>query len=596
MTTLARTEEPFEVLDRPGTLLDALERTVALRAHRTAVRSHDGRISWTWAELAERVAAAAAGFRAAGVQPGDKVALLLRNRPEFYVVDLALVRVGAVPFSLYASSSAEQHGYALADSGAVGVVAEPVLQAGLLSGVDLPALRVQLEEEPAPGWRLLDDVVAGGRGTSLDDLPRPEADDVATMIYTSGTTGAPKGVLLSHRNLLTCAEATLVTQGIPAGTVTVSWLPSAHVGDRLGGYALPLYQGLEVVTLDDPRQVVAAIVDIRPGYFYGPPRIFEKLRASFDAWVLGLDADHAAAVRAALARGTERVEIEQAGGTPPGELVAATREDRERLYRPWLESVGLDRLRTCVVATAPNPGPLMGFFHALGVPMGEAYGMTESGGGGTAATPGAIRIGTVGQVSTHMELRVEPDGEVLLRGPQVMIGYHGRPEATAAAIDADGWLHTGDLGSLDADGYLTISGRKKELIISSTGKNISPVTVESAILTASPFIGQMCCMGDGRPYNVALVVLDVEYVRQWAKGNGLGDATLEELSRDPRVLVEVEAGIAAGNARLNRPEQVKRFRVVPQEWLPGRELTPTSKMRRSVIATTYAELVEEMYA
>ncbi|WP_028472366.1 AMP-dependent synthetase/ligase [Nocardioides alkalitolerans] len=595
MTTLTSLEEPFEALDRPVTLVEAFDRVVARRGDRTAVRSHDGRISWTWSELQERVEAATAGFWAAGVRRGDKVALLMRNRPEFYVVDLALVHLGAVPFSLYASSSPEQHAYALGDSGAVGIVVDPALQAGL-TGIDLPALRVQLDGDPAPGWRALADVVADGERADVPPLEAPGPDDVVTMIYTSGTTGTPKGVLLSHQNLLTCAEATLLTQSIPAGTVTVSWLPSAHVGDRLGGYAIPLYQGFEVVTLDDPRQVVSAIVDLHPGYFYGPPRIFEKLRAGFDTWVLGLDEADGDAVRAALARGYARVEVEQAGGVPDAELVAATDADRRDVFGPWLASVGLDRLRVCIVATAPNPGPLMGFFHALGVPMGEAYGATETSGGGTAARPERIRIGTVGEVSLHMELRLLDDGEVLLRGPQIMLGYHGRPDATAASIDADGWYHTGDLGSLDADGYLSIVGRKKEIIISSSGKNISPVTVESAILTSSPFIGQMCCMGDGRPYNVALIVLDVEYVRGWAKGHGLADATLEQLSTDPRVVAEVEAGVAAGNARLNRPEQIKRFRIVPGEWLPGAELTPTSKMRRAVIARTYAELVEEMYA
>lgn len=595
MTTMTQAAEPFEALARPGTLIDAFDRVVAARGDRTAVRSHDGRISWTWSDLAERVTAMARGFVAAGISPGDKVALLMRNRPEFYVVDLALVRIGAVPFSLYASSSPEQNDYALADSGAVGIVVDPAYLAAT-DGVRLPQHRLQLDGEPADGWRLLADVAAQGDGVDLAAVAPPGPDDVVTMIYTSGTTGTPKGVLLSHQNLLTCAEATLLTQEIPAGTVTVSWLPSAHVGDRLGGYAIPLYQGFEVVTLDDPREAVATVAAVHPGYFYGPPRIFEKLRAGFDTWVLGLDEEAAERTRQALSRGFERVDVEQAGGTPSPELLEATEHDRREIFRPWLESVGLERLRVVVVATAPNPGPLMGFFHALGVPMGEAYGATETSGGGTAARPDRIRIGTVGEVSMHMELRLLEDGEVLLRGPQVMQGYHGRPDATAAAIDADGWLHTGDLGSLDEDGYLRIVGRKKELIISSSGKNISPVTVESAILTSSPFIGQMCCLGDARPYNVALIVLDGEYVREWARANGLESADLETLSRDPRVVAEVEAAVARGNARLNRPEQIKRFRIVPGEWLPGRELTATSKMRRSVIAEQYEALVEEMYA
>lgn len=586
--------ETFVALPRPGTMVDALERMVATRGSRTAVGSHDGRVSWTWAEVGERVCALAAGFRALGIGRGDRVALLIRNRPEFYVVDLALVRLGAVPFSLYASSSPEQHEHALTDSEAVGIIVDPAMLAGL-TGVLLPTHRIALDGDPAPGWLSVGAVVDRGAGADLSEVAPPEPGDVATMIYTSGTTGKPKGVLLTHQNMLSCAEATLLNLEIPAGTLTISWLPAAHVGDRLGGYVLPLYQGLEIVTLDDPRAVLAAVSKVHPGYFYGPPRIFEKLRAGFDAWVLFLDADAAERVRAALRRGDERVELEQSGHPVPTALRTATDQDRRTVFAPWLASVGLDELRVCIVATAPNPGPLMGFFHALGLVLGEAYGATESSGCGTSARPDRIRVGTVGSVSVHMELRVDDDGEVLLRGPQIMLGYHHLPEATAAAVDSEGWLHTGDLGSLDSQGNLSIVGRKSELIISSSGKNIHPVTVESAIVTASPFIGQVCCMGDARPYNVALIVLDAEYVRSWSQSSGAGALDLEQLSRDHRVIAEVEAGVARGNSRLNRPEQVKDFAIVPGEWLPGAELTPTSKMRRSVIAAKYADLVEEMY-
>lgn len=586
---------PFELLPLPETLTDAFDRMVGMRADLTAVRSHDGRLSWTWRELSHKVDELAAGFHALGLRRGDRAALLLRNRPEFYPIDLALVRLGVVPFSLYATSSPEQQAHALSDSGATLVVAESALMASL-SSIDLPELRLQLEGELQPGWTAIDSVVESGRGTDVSGVERPRGDDLLTLIYTSGTTGLPKGVMISHRNFLTTAEATLDAQQIPEGSTVISWLPSAHVGERLGGYVIAIVQGWEIVTVDDPRQVIAALRDTHPHYFFAPPRIFEKLRASFDSWVLGLEPDARAAVERGLADSQRRVDLEQAGEEVPEELMAASTHARDELFMPWKRSVGLDELTVAVVATAPNPGPLMGFYHAIGIPMGEAYGLSESGASGTASYPGSIRIGTVGQVSRNMELRIADDGEILLRGPAVMVGYLNLPEATARTIDEDGWLHTGDLGTLDEDGYLRVVGRKKEIIISSSGKNIAPVTVESALLSASPFIGQVCCIGDARPYTVALIVLDTEYVTEWARQEGIEDTALAALAQNEKVLAQVAAGVEAGNARLNRPEQVKRFHVVPGEWLPGRELTPTSKMRRREIASLYADAIEGLYS
>jgi long-chain acyl-CoA synthetase len=298
-----------------------------------------------------------------------------------------------------------------------------------------------------------------------------------------------------------------------------------------------------------------------------------------------------------LADSERRVDLEQAGAPVPAALRARTDAARAQLFEPWKRSAGLDRVRVAVVATAPNPGPLMRFYHAVGIPLGEAYGLSESAASGTAARPDAVRIGTVGTVSRHMELRIGDDGEILLRGPAVTPGYLNQPAATAEAIDEQGWLHTGDLGRLDADGYLTVVGRKKEIIVNSSGKNIAPVTVESAVISASPLIAQVCCIGDARPFAVALVVLDREYTTAWLREQCPGGTEgAGELAEHPGVVAEVGRAVAVANARLSRPEQVKRFRIVAGEWLPGRELTPTAKMRRREIARLYEDAIEELYA
>jgi long-subunit acyl-CoA synthetase (AMP-forming) len=582
--------------DMPPTLWTAFERTARRRADEIAVRRDDGAVSWTWAELRQRVDTLAAAFHGLGLRRGDTAALLMGNRPEFYAIDLALVRLGVASFSLYFTSSPEQQRHALVDSDAALVIAEPSLMA-TLDGVDLPKHTLQLDGAPRPGWTLLTELLADPVATQeVAAVELPRTDDLLTLIYTSGTTGPSKGVMLSHRNVMTTAAATIDAQRIPEGSTVVSWLPFAHVGGRMSSYATAVVQGWEIVTVDDPRRITEAVVTIRPDFFSGPPRTFEKLRSSFEAWTLTLDERGRTAVREALVLNERRVDLEQAGTPVPDDLLARTDAARAELFDPWKTSVGLDRVRVVVVATAPNPAPLMRFFHAIGIPMGEAYGLSESAASGTACRPGHIRIGTVGRASLGTELRIADDGEILLRGPAVMLGYRNLPRATAEAIDDHGWLRTGDLGHLDGDGYLSVVGRKKEIIINASGKNISPVAVESAITTASPLISQVCCVGDGRPYLVALVVLDREYARQWARGEGLGDLAPEHLAEEPRLLAEIAAAVAAGNRRLNRPEQVKRFHVVADEWLPGRELTPTSKMRRTEIAQRYETELRELYA
>ncbi|MBN9099862.1 MAG: long-chain fatty acid--CoA ligase [Pseudonocardia sp.] len=589
-------EQAVRTVGDTDTLLSAFRRTVADRGGEVAVRAHDGSLALTWGDLAERSTALAAGFAALGLGPGHTVALLLRNRPEFYPVDLAAVTIGAVTVSLYVTSAPPQLQHVLSDAGVSAVISERGL-VGALDGLALPSLRFVVDGdadgEAPPGWRTLGDVVAAGAGTAFDPPP-PDPGDVLTMIYTSGTTGKPKGVQITHRGVLATAVATNSVLGLPPGTTVISWLPSAHVGDRCGGYYIPMVTGWEVVTCADPRAVLDVLAGAHPGYFYGPPRIFEKLRADFDAWRAGLAADVRESVDEGLAAGYAQVRATQTGEVVATAVAEGAAAFRAGPLQDWKRSVGIDRLVVVLVATAPNPGPIMEFFHAIGTPMGEAYGLTESSGSGTVVAPDAIRIGKVGTASRGIEVRIDDTGEVLLRGPQVMAGYHNLPEATAAAIDPDGWLHTGDLGALDADGYLSIVGRAKELIISAQGKNIAPVTVESAIGPRSPLIGQICCVGDARPYLVALIVLDPVYAASWAARHGV---TVDEVARDERALAEIRAAVEEGNAQLSRPEQVKRFRVLATEWLPGgEELTPTAKLRRHRIVERYAEVIDGLYA
>lgn len=579
----------------PATVWDAFQDTVRRRPGKVAVRRHNGALAWTWAELDDRVASYAAAFHRLGLRRGQTAALLMGNRPEFYAIDLALVRLGVISVALYFTSSPEQQQHVLDDSGASMIIAEPGLMS-TLDGVRLPSHVLQLDGATATGWGALADLVALPEDDHLVDVPTPQAEDLLALIYTSGTTGPSKGVMLTHRNVLSTAEATLDAQRVPEGSTVVSWLPFAHVGGRCSGYVTAVVQGWEIVTVDNPRMIAEAVVEIRPDFFSGPPRVFEKLRSTFETWLLDLDEAQRDRALDELALSEQRVDLEQEGRPVPADLVARTDLARRELFGPWKESVGLDRVRVAVVATAPNPGPLMRFFHAIGIPMGEAYGLSESSAAGTACRPDRIRFGTVGTASRNMEIRLGDDGEIFLRGPAIMKGYLNLPEATAAAIDADGWLATGDLGAIDDDGYLSVVGRKKEIIVNASGKNISPVTVESAIVSASPFISQACSVGDARPYLVALIVLDREYVAQWAHGTGLGHLSPGELAAEPRLLERIAEAVEAANARLSRPEQVKKFHVVADEWLPGRELTPTSKMRRSEIGKRYHSAIAGMYS
>jgi long-subunit acyl-CoA synthetase (AMP-forming) len=584
---------------RAATIAEAFRLTVADHPDRVAVRTKDDEVSLTWSELRDRVDAFAGGLAALGLRRGDTVALMLSNRPEFHVADIAAFTLGAVPFSVYATSSAEQIAHVVGDAGARVAVIEAAFAERLAEAREqLPALEhvIVLEGEQAEGTTAWDAVEGADPDFDAEAAWRAvEPTDLITLIYTSGTTGASKGVELTHGNIAAAVRCTSRMISFPDEARVISWLPSAHIAERQAHHYLPIAFGMTITTCPDPRQIAAYLQAVRPSWFFAVPRIFEKLKAGMEgALTQGDDAERN---RAWLAAATEKVELEQAGEPVPEELAATVAEADTKLFAGLRALLGLDQAEAVNVGAAPTPREVIVFFHAIGVPLAELWGMSETCGAGCCNPREKIKIGTVGPAAPGVELELAVDGELLMRSAVVTSGYRGLPERTAEALDADGWLHTGDVAEIDEDGYVRIVDRKKELIINAAGKNMSPAYIEATLKGSSPLLGQACVIGDGRRYNTALVVLDADVAPAWAQRQGVEGRSLEDLAGEPAIQAAVQAGVDAANAKLSRVEQVKRFAIVPGDWAPGgEELTPTMKLKRRPIERRYAELIEEMYA
>ena len=504
----------------------------------------------TWREYAEHVERIAAGLHELGVERGDTVALMLLNRPEFHLVDTAVLHAGAIPFSLYNTSSLEQVHEVLDNADPVVAFTERALLPLVAAAArDRPALRhvVLVDGRDHKAISLPDLEERGGAGLDLRAAARAtEPGDVATIVYTSGTSGRPKGVELTHANLLAAARAAQERLELAPHGRLVSYLPAAHIVDRWQShYHGSLGLGCTVTCVADPRHVLAVLPDARPTVWGGVPRVLEKLRAAL------------------IRRG-----IDDPGGLTIEERIAL----RDRL--------GLGDLRWLAGGAAPVPAPVLEYFGLLGIPVAEIWGMTETAGPALANPPRAIRDGTCGLPVEGLEMRLAGDGELLVRGPMIMRGYRGERERTRRAFTSDGWLRTGDIAAMDEDGYVSIVDRKKDLIISSAGKNMAPARIERVLAAGDARISVVVVVGDSRPYNVALVVLDGEVA---IAAPGIRDA--------------VSLAIAEGNRRLARAEQVKRWTILPGPWkLGGDEITPTGKPRRAAIAAKYAEEIEALYA
>jgi len=505
--------------------------TVARCPDRVALRTLDGSERLTWREYADEVARVARGLAALGVRRGDTVAMLLSNRPAFHVVDTAALHLGATCLSVYPTLPPEDIAWAMRDAGAELLVTEAaMLDLARAAGVARTIVLVDgAADDTVPLTELDGDL-------DLDAAWRAvQPDDVAVIIFTSGTTGHPKGVELTHRAVLANVQGLDHAIGTIDGARVISYLPMAHIAERQLSHYRAMAFGMEVTTCPDPRAMPAHLLGVRPHYFFGPPRMLAKFRAA-------------------------------AGGATGREL---------------LERFGLDEVVVAMTGSAPVPRELTQFWLDAGLPLVEAWGITECGAFGAFGRPGSYKVGTCGTPLPGVELRLDDDGEILLRSPWLMRGYRNRPDATAEAIDADGWLHTGDIGTLDEDGHLTIVDRKKEIIINAAGKNMSPAHIEARIKESGPLIGEVCVIGNDRPYNVGLIVPDPEAAASF----------------DGDVGAAIAAAVDRANERLARVEQLKRFHIVGEPWLPGSdELTPTMKLKRRVIAEKYADEIEALYA
>jgi long-subunit acyl-CoA synthetase (AMP-forming) len=587
-------------VDAP-TVSEALRRTAANHPDIVAVRTVDDSVSLTWSELLRRVDDVAGGLAKLGVSRGDTVALMLGNRPEFHLVDLAAATLGATPFSIYLTYPPEDIRYLIEDAGSsVAIVEQAYLEPLLAARQDLPNLaHVIVVDGDAPAGTI---PLADIEGSDPDFDPTAisaqiSPDDLVTLIYTSGTTGPPKGVQLTHRNIMSAAETVERVIRFDAGGRVISWLPAAHIAERMAHHYIPTVYAGTVTCCPNPREVLSYLPQVHPTWFFAVPRIWEKLKAGLETMQAAQPEEQRRPIEQALKASLDRVRLKQKGEPVPAELEAAVAEADANIFSKLRAMLGLDQLIAVNVGAAPTPVEVLEFFHALGIELAELWGMSETCGAGTCNRPGEVKIGTVGPASPGIELKIAPDGELLVRGECVMSGYRNSPEKTAEALDPDGWLHTGDIGQIDEDGFLTIVDRKKELIINAAGKNMSPANIEARIKTASPLIGQAICIGDSRPYNTALIVLDADFAPQWAAQQGIEATALEDLAHEPKMRAAVEAAIEQANQHLSRVEQIKKLTIVPGDWLPGGdELTPTMKLKRRPIATKYAAEIDAMYA
>ncbi|MFG2388085.1 AMP-dependent synthetase/ligase [Streptomyces lavendulae] len=559
----------------------------------------------TWSEVRHEVAVLAAGYAALGVERGEHVLMMMGNRPEHWLSDLALVHLGAVPVTVYGTSAPEQIAHIARHSRARLAVVEGARELArwepLLQDPEVPLGRLVVAEAAEAGpHRTYASVRSDGVRLHRADAfekgwreSRPE--DPLTVVYTSGTTGDPKGVRLTHRNILLQSVRLDRHTDLPEHAEHLCYLPFAHIAERILGIYLPLLRAAHVRLVADPTAVAAAVRERHPVQFFGVPRVWEKLAAAVKAVIAGLPEEQQRAIEGAGALARTRAGHRERGEEVPAALEASYAEAKERVLDPLLRRAGLDRLEWTASATAPMPIDVVRFWAGWGITIMDAWGLTETSGVCTVNSRDAFRLGSVGRPIEGLELRIAEDGEILTRGATVFDGYL-RPDGTVeSAHDAEGWFPTGDVGRLDGDGFLWLTDRKKELIITSTGKNVSPALVENTV-KEHPLIGQALVHGDGRSYLVALLVLDPELAPAWAAARGIGTASLAELAGHPAVLEETARAVAAANARLNRTEQIKRYRLLAEEWGPQTgELTPSLKLRRRVVREKYGPLIEELY-
>ncbi|MBM7519348.1 AMP-dependent synthetase/ligase [Nocardioides nitrophenolicus] len=604
------------------TLPVALARTVAAEGDRPAYSDKVGidlsagyAPGWRtvgWTELREQALDVAGALMAAGVAAGDRVALMAANRIEHVVADLGAVHAAGVSMSVYNTLSPDQVAYVAGHAEPAVVVLESAdhLARWERALAESSAIRtVVLIDAEAPagddrfvGWT---DFVAAGAAWRAEHAAELDArtagispDDPLTILYTSGTTGNPKGVVLTHHAVLYECACSLRVAAPTQHNDFISYLPFAHIAERTLGMYIPQVNGAHIHLIADPALLLGALGEVHPTRFFGVPRVWEKIKTGISAKLAAEpDAEKRAQVEGALAIGLEYVEALQSGGEVSPELAARFQAADAGLLSFLRALLGLDRCEWAASAAAPMPLEVARFFAGLGMRIYDVYGMTETCAAVTACGPDQFRLGTVGKALPGIEIALAEDGEILARGPVASQGYYKQEDATAALIDADGWVHTGDIGELDEDGFLKVVDRKKEMIITSSGKNIAPSNIEN-YLKESPIVGHALVFGEGRPYVVAVLTLDAEIAPLVGAQLGIPAGTsLAELAQHPALLAVAQQAVDAANERLSRPEQVKAWELLPVEWTAeSEELTPTLKLKRRVVHAKYADVLERLYA
>ncbi|MGH2731277.1 MAG: AMP-dependent synthetase/ligase [Actinomycetota bacterium] len=608
-----------------------MAQTIIERFHER-VRQHPDRVAlrfksrgeWTditWRDYGDAVKRAAMSLQALGFKHSDKISLLSGNRPEWHIIDVASMSLGGATAAIYATNSPDQVAYIInhSDSKVAFVDSTDQLEKILKVRSELPNLEKVVVFDGYEGDADKDFVTTWDEfltlGKDVPDASFDEAvasvkpEDLATFVYTSGTTGPPKAVMLTHANIWW--TATHSEQHIPIGDAdngrALSYLPLSHIAERMISHLLQIFYGTQTWFAESLDTLLVDLQACKPTYFFGVPRVWEKFYAGVQAKMAAADPNDRKTklARKAIELGRKVSEAEQeaiarGGKAGDAKIPVGMRLQHSLLDRLVLSKVrgafGLDECQLALSAAAPLSPDLIWFFHSIGVKITEGYGQSEDNGPTSWNPPDAIKIGTVGTPLPDLEVKLAEDGEILVRGGNVMAGYYKDEGATNETIDSDGWLHSGDVGEFDDRNYLKITDRKKDLIITAGGKNIAPQELENRIKHAHPVISQVVIIGDRRPFLSALVTLDEEKAPAWAKGHGI-EGDIAAIANDDRTLKEIEAAIIEVNQKLAKVEGVKKFRLLERDFLQEEnEITPTMKVKRKQINEIYADAIEDMYS